>query len=44
MRDVFSVYAVFLIATVLAYAWRFWRVARHGLGPEGHHHLSVTDE
>lgn len=44
MRDVFSIYAVFLIATVLAYAWRFWHVARHGLPDEGHHHLRVTDE
>ena len=43
LRDVFAIYAVFLIATVLAYAWRFWRVARHGLPPEGHHHLDVTD-
>jgi C4-dicarboxylate transporter DctQ subunit len=43
LRDVFAIYAVFLIATVLASAWRFWQVARHGLPPDGHHRTDATD-
>ncbi len=44
MRTVFSVYAIFIVAVALRYAWRFVKVARKGVADEGHHHLEVTDE
>jgi len=34
MRTVFSIYAVFIVAVVLAYAYRFFRIARHGVPGE----------
>lgn len=34
MRTVYSIYAVFIIATVLTYGWRFLRILRHGLPEE----------
>ena len=34
MRSIFSVYAVFIVAVVLKYAYRFIRIARHGLPSE----------
>ncbi len=30
MRTVFSIYAIFIITAVVAYAWRFVRIVRHG--------------
>ncbi|MBA5775869.1 TRAP transporter small permease [Stappia sp. F7233] len=44
LRTVFSIYAVFIIAVAIRYAWRFVLVARKGVAGEGHHHLTVTDE
>ena len=44
LRTVFSVYALFLVAVVLRYAWRFVVVMRTGAPGAGHHHLEVTDE
>jgi len=35
MRTVFSIYAIFIIAAVLTYGWRFIRILRHGV-PEEH--------
>ena len=35
MRTVFSIYAIFLIAVILTYGWRFIRILRHGV-PEEH--------
>ena len=45
MRTVFSIYAIFLITAIIAYAWRFIRIARHGL-PEEHQELrsSISEE
>lgn len=43
MRTVFSIYAVFMIAVIVAYAIRFVQVLRKG-APAEHHHLEVTDE
>jgi C4-dicarboxylate transporter DctQ subunit len=45
MRTVFSIYAIFLITAIIAYAWRFIRIARHGL-PEEHLELrsSISEE
>lgn len=43
LRTVFSIYAVFMVAIIVAYAWRFVLVWRHG-APAEHHHLEVTDE
>lgn len=43
LRTVFSIYALFIVAVIVAYALRFVRVFRHG-APTGHHHLEVTDE
>lgn len=34
MRTVFSIYAIFIIAAVLAYGWRFVRIVRHGVPGE----------
>jgi C4-dicarboxylate transporter DctQ subunit len=34
MRTVFSIYAIFIITAVLAYAWRFVRILRHDLPAE----------
>lgn len=34
LRTIFSIYAVFIIAAVLSYGWRFFRVARYGLSEE----------
>jgi C4-dicarboxylate transporter DctQ subunit len=31
MRTVFSIYAIFIITAVVAYAWRFVRIVRHGV-------------
>ncbi len=31
MRTVFSIYAIFIICTVAAYAWRFVKIVRHGV-------------
>ncbi len=39
MRTIFSIYAVFIIAVALAYAWRFFHIIRHGLPGEGIHGL-----
>lgn len=44
LRTVFSVYAIFIVAVVIRYAWRFMAVARSGVAGEGHHHLTATDE
>ncbi|NNK96113.1 MAG: TRAP transporter small permease [Desulfobacterales bacterium] len=45
MRTVFSIYAIFLITAVIAYAWRFIRIARYGI-PEEHLelHSSISEE
>ena len=45
MRTVFSIYAIFLITAIIAYAWRFIKIARHGL-PEEHMelHSSASEE
>ena len=42
LRTVFSIYAVFLIATALAYAYRFFKIARNG-APEDWHEHKVGD-
>ncbi len=44
MRDIYSIYALFLIAVSLRYAWRAVQAYRKGVEDEGHHHLKVTDE
>lgn len=38
MRDIYSVYAIFLIVVPLRYAWRVWRVYRHGADADLHHY------
>lgn len=38
LRTVFSIYAVFVIAAVAAYAYRFIKVARQGAPEEWHQH------
>lgn len=43
MRTVFSIYAVFLICTILAYSWRIIGLIRHGL-PEEHPEVSLKME
>lgn len=36
MRTIYSIYAVFLIAVTLRFAWRFIRILRHGAPREDH--------
>ncbi|NND18521.1 MAG: TRAP transporter small permease subunit [Silicimonas sp.] len=43
MRDVYSVYIVFLVAVSLRYAWAAWRAIRRG-APEIHHGPGRLDE
>lgn len=43
MRTVFSIYALFMVAVIVRYAFIFYLVWRHGADRE-HHHLEVTDE
>lgn len=34
MRTVFSIYAIFLISTILIYAYRFYKIAKYGIDEE----------
>lgn len=43
MRDVYSVYILFLIAVSIRYAWAVWRAVRNGV-PEVHHGPGRLDE
>lgn len=43
MRDVFSIYMLFLAAAMLGYAWRIYHILRHGVVAQ-RHHLEITDE
>ncbi|SMX44709.1 TRAP transporter small permease [Actibacterium lipolyticum] len=43
MRTIFSIYAIFIIAVVIRYAWMFVNVLRNG-AEDTHHHLEITDE
>lgn len=43
MRDVYSVYILFLVAVSLRYAWAVWRAVRVG-APEVHHGPGRLDE
>jgi C4-dicarboxylate transporter DctQ subunit len=43
MRDVYSVYMLFLIAVSVRYAWAVWGAIRHG-APEVHHGPGRLDE
>lgn len=44
MLPIYSVYFLFLVVVPLRYLWRAWGILRHGVGPEGHHHVGITDE
>ena len=43
MRDVFSIYMLFLVAVIVAYAYRVYGLIRHG-APAERHHLDGMDE
>ena len=43
LRTIFSIYAVFMIAVIIAYAIRFVQILKHG-APAELHHLEVKDE
>lgn len=43
MRTIFSIYALFMIAVALRYAWRFVRVLRHG-PPDDIHAIHIGEE
>lgn len=43
MRDVYSVYAFFLVAVSLRYAWRAVEVFRHGADEDVHHYEDLAD-
>ena len=44
LRTIFSIYAVFIIAAVVGYGWRFYRIARYGLSEEPLELESSMDE
>ena len=44
LRTVFSIYAVFMIAVIVAHAWRLVRLLREPPAAAEHHHLEITDE
>jgi C4-dicarboxylate transporter DctQ subunit len=44
MRDIYAVYALFLIVVGLRYGWRAWYVLRHGAEADLHHYDTRTDE
>ncbi len=44
MRDVYSVYAFFLIVVSLRYAWRALQVFRHGAEADLHHYEDLAEE
>jgi C4-dicarboxylate transporter, DctQ subunit len=44
MRDIYSVYAVFLIVVALRYAWRAWGALRHGVEDDLHHYDEMAEK
>ncbi len=44
MRDIYSIYAVFLVAVSLRYAWRAVRIFRYGAEADLHHYEDLADE
>ncbi len=44
MRDIYSVYAFFLVVVSLRYAWRAVHVFRHGAEADIHHYQDLADE
>ena len=44
MRDIYSVYILFLVAVALRYAWRVWGAFRHGVDEPGHRIEGRLDE
>jgi C4-dicarboxylate transporter DctQ subunit len=43
MRDVYSVYAFFLLVVSLRYAWRAWYVLRNGAEGDLHHYEDLAE-
>jgi C4-dicarboxylate transporter, DctQ subunit len=43
MRDIYVVYAIFLIVVPVRYAWRAWHVFRHGAEEDLHHFEDLAD-
>lgn len=44
MLPIYSIYFLFLAVVGLRYGWRIVETIRHGVKPEPHHHLEITDE
>lgn len=44
MRDVYAIYALFLVVVPLRYAWRAWHAFRHGAEADLHHYTEVAEE
>ena len=44
MRDIYAIYAAFLIIVPLRYAWRAWSAYRHGAEADLHHYDELADE
>lgn len=44
MRDVYVVYALFLVVVPLRYAWRAWHALRHGAEGDLHHYEEMAEE
>jgi C4-dicarboxylate transporter DctQ subunit len=44
MRDVYSIYLLFLVVVPLRYGWRAWNAMRHGAEEDLHHYQELADE
>lgn len=44
MRDIYSVYAGFLVVVSARYAWRAWHVFRHGAEADIHHYGETAEK
>jgi len=42
MRDIYAIYAVFLVVVPLRYAWRAWYAFRHGAEADLHHYEELA--
>ncbi|MFZ7093122.1 TRAP transporter small permease [Primorskyibacter sp. 2E233] len=44
MRDIYSIYAFFLVVVSLRYAWRAFHIFRHGAEADLHHYEDLVEE
>lgn len=44
MRDLYSIYIVFLVIVAARYGWRAWQALRHGADDDIHHYGELAEE